>query len=175
MKWAKHLLKIQNLSEVTNHVLYIYPRDLASSSPGNSSVRMTDEGVSISGLNPLAVREAEGIYLYAIPKSIVGEKSRAPSESWFTNDVPGIVRCKVPIDPIRAVPKSASNKPFVDVYIIEGLPKTLKMHPAPGNKKKTASNPAGMDVGTRNTLLLTASLALGTLTFRTRASMRRKA
>jgi hypothetical protein len=127
-KPIRHTVRFANASEVTKFVLYIFPRDLDRKMPGSSSVRVPIDGVvEISALNPLAVSEAKGIYLFAIPKSLHGPIDRPPKVIWFTEETKGVLKCKIPSMQIKSLPKSDSRDKVEEVYEIKLLPERLNV------------------------------------------------
>ena len=106
--WRKSIqqtVRFANAKDVTSYVLYIFPRDFSRNEPGNSSVRVPTSGVvSVSDLNPTAVAQAKGIYLFAIPVALHGSHDRQPDENWFTQKFQGVLKCKIPTTQIRTVP-----------------------------------------------------------------------
>jgi hypothetical protein len=79
-KPVEHVLRIENTKEYPDHVFFIYPRDINRGLPGNTSVRVGDNGEGSMAGNPLARRN--GAFLYAVPRSLM-DKEKTPREEWF--------------------------------------------------------------------------------------------
>lgn len=125
-KPVQHLLRIENIKDFPDHYFFVYPRDLARKLPGNSSVRVNDQGEATLAGNPLARRN--GVFLYAIPHSLFTEKGQAPKEEWFEKPGEGILKSARLVDPIRTVSVKDPRRQIVTRYRIEikeGLTLTL--------------------------------------------------
>lgn len=117
-KWVKHVVQFEDLGKYRDYVFYVYPRDLSRGKPGNSSIRVPDSGeVSISGMNPLATRD--GVYLFAVPSSLIKDKNAAPEEAWFEGKVAGVLKSPRLVQPIRALPRSDARNTIVTRYRVE--------------------------------------------------------
>jgi hypothetical protein len=113
-KWANHVAKFDGIAKhQADYVFYVYPRDIGRGQPGNSSVRVGESGeVGVSGLNPLAVAQAGGVFLFAIPKKLHGDE-KAPKDEWFEGKGDGVLKAKLPFQPVRQVNKSDKRDPIV--------------------------------------------------------------
>jgi len=171
-KQIEHTVRFTNVNELTNHVLYIYPRDLSRNLTGNSSVRVPTNGVvTLSQLNPLAIGRAGGIYLVAIPNALHGPLDRPPEESWLTEDTKGVLKCKLPITQIRSLPKSDPRDKVEDVFEIKLVPDRLEVVRI---KKPVAAADGLPRIGRGSAAILAgiAALAMVALADRRRAVMR---
>jgi hypothetical protein len=171
-KWIQHTVRFANAKELTEYVLYIFPRDLDRNSPGNSSVRVPANGVvGISGLNPLAVAQAKGIYLFAIPITLHGSRERLPDENWFTKDTTGVLKCKLPSGQIRNLPRTDPRDKVEDVYEIRGLPKQLEVIRVE-TKESAVVTPPRIDRGATAILAGISVLAMVALVTHSRSGSR---
>jgi hypothetical protein len=138
-KPVEHLIRIENIKAYPDHVFFIYPRDLDRGLPGNTSVRVGDNGEgSLSG-NPIARRE--GAFLYAIPRSLFTDKISVPREEWFQKPQAGILKSAL-VGQIRTVPVSDPRKRIVTRYEIE-IKDNLKLTILKDEKKEEKTSSLG--------------------------------
>jgi len=139
-KPIQHVVVFTNLYTFTNYYFVVYPRDSQSGISSNSSMGEQAGFVVLNALNPSAVRQNRGFYLFAIPKALYA-RTGYPLEEWFTNKVPGVLKSPRLVDPIRALPISDPRQKIVNRYRIEGLPDKLDLipvdspAPSPGESK----------------------------------------
>lgn len=134
-KPVEHLLRIENIKEYPDHVFFIYPRDLNRGQPGNTSVRVGDNGEGTMAGNPLARRA--GVFLYAVPRTLA-DKVKTPSEEWFEKPANGVLKSALPVGPIRTVAEKDPRKRIVTRYQIE-IKDGLKLMLLKDEKKEGAS------------------------------------
>ncbi len=125
-KRVEHVVQFTNAPSFSNYYFLVYPRDLPRGQSGNSSVGLKDGAVVLSALNPLAVRQNRGAYLFAVPKSLYAQTGY-PHEEWFTNATPGILKSQRLVDAIRSLPLSDPRERIITRYRIEGLPDKLDL------------------------------------------------
>jgi len=129
-KSIEHLVEFENLGDFPDYAFYVYPRDLAREQEGNSSVLLgPDASADISRLNPLAVGQSGGVFLFAIPKSLAGAGDQPPKEEWFTADAPGVFKSRL-ADQRRNAPLHGSDR-VVNRYRVAGLPQSLSVTEVP--------------------------------------------
>jgi hypothetical protein len=117
-KWISHVVRFENISDYSEYVFYVYPRDLHRGHPGNSSIRVPENGeVAISGLNPLVT--GGGIFLFAVPRSIHGPDATTAKEEWFDGKTPGVLKSNPLAHPVRTVASSDARDRIVTKYRID--------------------------------------------------------
>jgi hypothetical protein len=125
-KAITHRVRFEGLSP--DFVFYLYPRDLPRDAPGNSSVRIDAATAELSALNPLAVNQAGGAFLYAVPKSLHAGRE-APDEAWFApGRTPGVRSARL-VAPRKYVSASAGFDTLETRYRVQGLPGALDLVP----------------------------------------------
>jgi hypothetical protein len=171
-KRIQHTVRFTNAKGVTKYVLYIFPRDWNRNPPGNTSVRVPINGVvDINQLNPTAIHQAKGIYLFAIPIALHGPRDRLPDENWFTQGAKGIFKCEIPSYQIPSLPKSDPRDKVEDVYEIRGLPEKMELTRIE-TKDNAAAKPPQADRGSAIALASMSALAMVALVGYSRKSKR---
>jgi len=119
-KWVSHVAIFENTAEFRDYVFFVWPRDLSRGAPGNSSVRVNENGETGLGGNPLARAEAGGLFLVAIPKKLFGDDINAPpKDEWFEGMGEGVLKSPPLPREIRSAPESEPRDKFVSRFVVK--------------------------------------------------------
>lgn len=89
-------MEFENLNAAPEYHFYLYPRDMARGTPGNSSIQLRDgRAVSLRTLRADAVQAAGGVFVVAVPTRLVGGAFEPADEAWFTCKVSGVLKARV--------------------------------------------------------------------------------
>jgi hypothetical protein len=108
-KGVRIVASFENVADYPDYVFYVWSRDLARRQPGTSSVRVGDDGEARLVGNPLARGEAGDVFLFAVPRKLLGEPSQPPKEEWFESKTPGV---------LKSNPLDVTIRPDIDVIAV---------------------------------------------------------
>jgi hypothetical protein len=119
-KWVRHAARFENLADHPNYAFYVWPRDLDRGQAGNSTVKPNDKGeVDISGFNPLAYGQSGGIFLFAVPKTLLEKPDAPPKEEWFSGKAEGVLKSERLAHPVRSLAANDPRDTIVTRYRVE--------------------------------------------------------
>ena len=147
-KFVSHKIKFENLKEFEKEYKFFFLP--LNSDNGPQWLKAQDEfsktGVtSVSGVNPLQVARANGLYLVAVPRTMLDADGGVAIEK-LLNPPKGILKSERLVDQIRAVRKEDKDE-FWTIYqvkIVDGKLQTgLMRHDEPGRRDRVKSNSLG--------------------------------
>lgn len=163
-KFVSHKIKFENLKEYEKQYKFFFLPLNAEEGPqwAKAQAEFGKTGVvSVSGINPLQVARAEGLYLVAVPIAML-DKNGTVSPSDLLKPPPGILKSERLVGQIRAVRKEDKDE-FWTVYhvkIMDGKLQTgLISHDEPAKRDRVQSNSFGAGA----TAIFTTFVAAGTL------------
>jgi hypothetical protein len=157
-KPVEHVAQFDNLRDFPGHVFFVWPRDLDRGRPGNSSLRVGEDGQVSLGVNPLAVGRAGGLFLFAVPRPLLKEAGDTPREEWFEGKTPGVLKSGPLAAPVRSAPLSEPRSRFVTRYHV-GLTKDALNVTVVSDERPAGPGSAGSGGGTAR--WVTVALGVG--------------
>lgn len=163
-KFVSHKIKFENLKEFEKQYKFFFLPLNAEEGPQwtKAQAEFAKTGViSVSGINPLQVARADGLYLVAVPIAMLDENGSV-SHADLLKPPPGILKSERLVGQIRAVRKEDKDE-FWTVYhvkIMDGKLQTgLIRHDEPMRRDRVKSNSFGAGA----TAILTTFVAASTL------------
>ncbi len=163
-KFVSHKIKFENLKEYEKQYKFFFLPLNQGEGPEwvKAQAEFAKTGVvSVSGINPLQVARANGLYLVAVPISMLDKDGSVPHGD-LLKPSPGILKSERLVGQIRAVRKEDKDE-FWTVYhvkIMDGKLQTgLIRHDEPAKRDSVRSNSFGAGA----TAILTTAVAAGTL------------
>ncbi|MBI1321855.1 hypothetical protein GC170_01520 [bacterium] len=168
-KFVSHKIKFENLKEYEKQYKFFFLPMNQGEGPEwvKAQAEFAKTGViSVSGINPLQVARADGLYLVAVPIAMLDQNGTvSPAE--LLKPPPGILKSERLVGQIRAVRKEDKDE-FWTVYhvrIMDGKLQTgLIRHDEPMRRDRVKSNSFGAGA----TAILTTVVAASTLLSRFR-------
>lgn len=163
-KFVSHKIKFENLKDYEKQYKFFFLPMNQEQGPewAKAQAEFAKSGVvSVSGINPLQVARADGLYLVAVPLSML-DKDGTVSHADLLKPPPGILKSERLVGQIRAVRKEDKDE-FWTVYhvkIMDGKLQTgLIRHDEPMRRDRVKSNSFGAGA----TAILTTVIAASTL------------